>query len=70
MRTFTCYTYDEAAAVPVLSFIFAADEQRARELARRELSDALRPMAVEIHERGQVIWREAAVRTPPAPGRR
>jgi hypothetical protein len=60
MRTFTCYTYDEAATVPLLSFIFAADEMRARELARRELQDARRPVAVEIHEQGKLLWTEPA----------
>jgi hypothetical protein len=46
--------------VPTLSFIFAANEQRARELARRELMDVKQAVSVEIHENGKLLWVEAA----------
>ena len=59
MRTFSCFIFDEGSAVPTLSFIFAADEQRARTFARRELMDALRPVSVELCEGGKLVWAEA-----------
>ena len=60
MRTFTCFTHDATSRVPTLSFILAKDERRARELAHRELMDALHPVAVELHEAGRLLWTETA----------
>jgi hypothetical protein len=59
VRTFSCFVTDERSSTPTLSFILAATEQRARELARRELLDALRPVSVEIREGGKLLWTEA-----------
>ncbi len=56
MRTFSCFITDEGSQTPVLSFIIAETEQRARELARRELLDARRPVAVELCEGLTVLW--------------
>ena len=58
MRTFSCFTNEEGGATPTLSFILAESEQRARELARRELMDARRPVSIEICEGGKVLWVE------------
>lgn len=60
MRTFSCFTTDRLHDVPSLSFIFAANEERARELARRELMDVNQAVSVEIHENGKLLWVEAA----------
>ena len=62
MRTFWCFTTEEGCSTPTLSIILAETEQKARELARRELWDALRPVAVEVCEDGEVLWREQAAR--------
>jgi hypothetical protein len=58
MRTFSCITEDERNSAPTLSFILAEDEQRARELARRELSDADQPVSIEIRENGKLLWKD------------
>lgn len=58
MRTFSCFTTDEGSTTPTLSLILADTEQRARELARRELMDARRPVSVEICEGEKVLWAE------------
>lgn len=60
MRTFSCFTFEAEDSVPTLSFIFAANLIRARELARRELMDARRPVSVELCENGRLLWAEAA----------
>jgi hypothetical protein len=61
MRTFTCLTTDGASAVPTLAFVFAANEGRARALARRELMEAERPVSVEVYENGRLLFVERAV---------
>jgi len=58
MRTFSCLMNEEGGAAPRLSFIFAETEQRARELAQRELMDARRPVSIEICEGGKLLWAE------------
>ncbi len=58
MRTFSCFVHDDGVPTPVLSFIFAASEERARELARRELLDSRRPAFVEICEGAKLLWVE------------
>lgn len=60
MRTFSCFTKELGASTPTLAFIFATDEAQARELARRELRDALRPVSIEVCEDGELLWTEAA----------
>lgn len=62
MRTFSCFTTEEGSSTPTLSIILAETEQRARELAHRELMDALRPISVEICEGAKVLWSERAAR--------
>ena len=58
VRTFACFTTEKGSSTPTLSFILAESEQRARELARRELMDALHPVSIEICEGGKVLWVE------------
>lgn len=60
MRHFTCFVYDEVRSVPSLSIIIAADLERARELARRELLSTREGVSVEICEDGKLISAEAA----------
>jgi hypothetical protein len=60
MRTFSCFIFEKQTSVPGLTFIFAATLERARELARRELSKAKDAIAVEICEGGQLLWTEPA----------
>jgi hypothetical protein len=61
MRTFTCLTTDGASTVPTLAFVFAADEERARALARRELMEAEHPVSVEVYENGRLLYVVQAV---------
>lgn len=58
MRTFSCFTYDRNHRVPTLSFIFAADESRARTLAMRELADVRDAVSLELCENERVVWTE------------
>jgi hypothetical protein len=46
--------------MPTLSFILAEDEQRAQELARRELLDAGQAVSIEIRENGKLLWNDRA----------
>ena len=55
MRTFTCAMFDAADTRPTVTLILAADEERARVLARSELARAHRAVAVEIREGGRLI---------------
>jgi hypothetical protein len=48
MQTFTCLFEDERYNVPTLSFFVTADEERARELARRELNSNLHYSGFEL----------------------
>ena len=66
MRTFACYITDDRFSVPMLSFIIAADEIRARELALRELMESPHHQRIEMLENGQPIYvrgRQARPRT-------
>lgn len=58
MRTFLCFVTSEDKAPPTSSLILAGTEERARELARRELLDARRPFTVELREGGKRLWLE------------
>jgi hypothetical protein len=70
MRTFSCSTKDGRSSTPTQSYILAADEQRARELARRELLGRTQPASMEIRENGRLLCVERSARSePPAPDR-
>jgi len=60
MRTFSCFTHARASTVPTLSFIFAADEARARVLAQRELMEVREARLLELCENGRLLWTQAA----------
>ena len=66
MRTFACYITDDRFSVPMLSFIIAADELRARELALRELMESPHHQRLEMLENGQPIYIRART-APPGP---
>lgn len=55
MRVFSCFIRDERSAVPTLSFVFARDLSRARELARRQMAETPGAVSAEICENGAVI---------------
>jgi hypothetical protein len=55
MRTFSCFTREAHSEVPVLSLILAQTLDRARELARRELSDTPGSVDIEILENGCLL---------------
>lgn len=58
VRTFSCFTRDDRYTAPTLQFFFAADEERARLLARRQLMESDHHLAVEVHENGEPLFRE------------
>jgi hypothetical protein len=58
MRIFSCFTHHRASTVPTLSFIFAADEARAKVLARRELREERDAVTLEVCENGKLLWTE------------
>jgi len=61
MQFFSCFTKDARHETPTLWFIFAADLDRARELAKRELMEDKGAIAVDICEAdGRLLWTEAA----------
>jgi hypothetical protein len=61
VRIFSCSIEGANSSTQIRSTIFAEDEQRARELALRELGDE--PAAsIEISENGQVVLAETAGR--------
>ena len=61
MRFFSCFTRDARHETPTLWFIFAADLERARELAKRELRETRDAVAVDIcAPDGRLLWTEAA----------
>ena len=61
MRVFSCFVRNEGSVVPTLSFVFARDLSRARELARRQMAETPGAVSAEICENGAVIaiepWR-------------
>lgn len=59
MRVYSCFVRRGGSPVPSLSFVFARDEQRALELARRELAETPDALAVEICEEGRLLAVEA-----------
>jgi len=60
MRTFSCFVTEAGCSTPTLALIIAATEDRARELARREMRDARRPISIELCEGATLLWTEAA----------
>jgi hypothetical protein len=55
MRVFSCFVRHRRSSTPILSFVLARDEQRARALARRQLADTPDALAIEIFENDQLI---------------
>jgi hypothetical protein len=68
MRTFSCFTVDGCSPTPTQSYILADSEQRACELARRELGG--RSASIEIRENGRLLWVERVGRSEPQPRER
>jgi len=66
MRTFSCFTVAPQGSEPRVSVIFAADEARARELARRELRRTAGAGSLEIRENGKRLWMETIGPEAPA----
>lgn len=60
MRVFSCFIRDRRSQVPTLSFVFAADEGRAKELARRQMAETPGAVCVEICEDGALVAVEPA----------
>jgi hypothetical protein len=58
MRTFSCFTTHPGSTVPMLSFIMADTEARARILIRRELLDEKEASSVDVCEGGKLLWTE------------
>ncbi|MCR5880682.1 SulP family inorganic anion transporter [Phenylobacterium sp. J367] len=58
MRTFSFLIEDRRYATPMTQFVIAADEQRARELALRELKSSGEHLAIEVQENGRTLFRE------------
>lgn len=67
MRAFSCFITDSRHSVPTLSFIFASDLGRARELARRELLESPHAVSYELCENGRLLVTEYG--RPVAPAR-
>jgi len=62
MRTFSCFITEAGSHTPRLSLIFAETEQRALQLARRELLQAREPLVLELRENSRLVWVEAIAR--------
>ncbi len=58
MRTFTCLLSDTRYTVPTLIFVLAPDDERARELARRELDASRHHDSFELLEDDRLICEE------------
>jgi thymidylate synthase ThyX len=58
MRTFSIFIEDRRYSAPTLQFVMAPDEDRARELARRELIASGEHLAIEVQENGRTLFRE------------
>ncbi|MDB5445872.1 MAG: hypothetical protein JWQ97_1189 [Phenylobacterium sp.] len=56
MRTFTCLFEDSRYGVPTLSFYLTIDEQRARDLALRDLAVNAHYRAAEVSEGGRHVF--------------
>lgn len=60
MRTFICSIHDRRYDQPGQAIILAADEQRARLLAERELANWAEAVKIEMRENGRTLWAHAA----------
>ncbi|WP_309090019.1 hypothetical protein [Phenylobacterium sp.] len=58
MRTYTCLVTDNRYSVPTLSFYLATDEERARELARRDLEANPHHSAFEVRDGDRLLFVE------------
>ena len=58
LRIFSCFITDEGSSTPTLSLVLTENEDRARELAQRELADARHPVAVDVYEGDKLLWTE------------
>lgn len=59
MRTFTCLMADDRYSAPQLSFVMAADEGLAFEVARRRLQDNPHHRSVEMLEDDRLLFAQA-----------
>jgi hypothetical protein len=66
MRTFSLFIEDRRYGAPTLQLIMAADVDRARELALRELCASGEHLAVEVQEDGRTVFRAARPETDAA----
>jgi hypothetical protein len=66
VRTFACIVADADSTASIQLWIFAADESRARELARRELANATSAERAEVYEDGKLLFVEYASVEPQA----
>lgn len=69
MRTFTCFVTEAASPTPTLSFILAESDDRALELARRQLKAAIEPSYIELWEGSKLVWAESTLPLAPLPPR-
>jgi hypothetical protein len=58
VRTFSYLITSAASPAPTRSFIFAESEQRALELARRDLTNVCDVSLAELREGGKLLWIE------------
>lgn len=58
MRTFTCLVTDTRYSVPTLTFFMTTDEERARELARRDLALNPHHESFELREGDRLLFAE------------
>jgi len=59
MRTFSLFIEDRRYAAPTLQFVFADDEDAAREAAERVLAASADHLAIEVCEGGRALFRHA-----------
>ncbi|HEX2559730.1 hypothetical protein [Phenylobacterium sp.] len=58
MRTFSYFIQDDRYSVPTLQFAIVPSEERALELARRQLRSSRHYVSIEVHENGRPVFRE------------
>lgn len=60
MRTFSFFIHDRRYSVPTLRLVLTSDEERARELAQRELMASEHHYCVDVDEDGRPLFRAYA----------